>query len=186
MAVLDDVGEGRFERSSTNQEPIDILLLDQVLGVLLSYRTTVDNTDFVGWLARSLQVFPEPAVHLLSLLWSGSQTSSDGPDWFIGQDELIPPNAVNLSLLNKFLERVKLPLDDVLGLVSLPLFDGLAETEDDVEFALEGNGNFISDKLIVLAEQVPSLGVAENGPIDSGVLEVDWTMWHHPYLISPV
>jgi hypothetical protein len=115
-------------------------------------------------------------VHLLSLLWSGSQTSSDGPDWFIGQDELIPPNAVNLSLLNKFLERVKLPLDDVLGLVSLPLFDGLAETEDDVEFALEGNGNFISDKLIVLAEQVPSLGVAENGPIDSGVLEVDWTM----------
>lgn len=48
MAVLDDVGEGRFERSSTNQEPIDILLLDQVLGVLLSYRPTVDNTDFVG------------------------------------------------------------------------------------------------------------------------------------------
>jgi hypothetical protein len=156
----------RLERGTTDEETIDIGLLAELTTVLLVDTAAVQDPGLLGDLvADALEPVTDGLVHLLSLLSGGDLASANGPDRLVGNDDLTPVRDLGL-------ESLQLLADDLNGLASLTLLEGLAAAPDDTNAGLSGDLGLGSDEVVGLVEDGAALGVAEDGPGDVAVLEL--------------
>lgn len=104
-------------------------------------------------------------MHLLSLLSGSDLASADGPDGLISDDDVRP-------VLSLGLESGELAADDIDGLAGLALGKALTAAPDNADAAVGRELGLGGDNGVGLAEEGASLGVAEDGPVDAGVLEL--------------
>jgi hypothetical protein len=104
-------------------------------------------------------------VDLLGLLSGSNLASADSPDGLVGNDNVGPVGDLGL-------EGLELLRDEVDGLASLTGLEGLAAAPDDLEAVLSGVLGLGGDRLVRLAENLTTLRVAENDPVDVAVLEL--------------
>ena len=81
LVGVDDVVEGRFQRSAANQEAINVGLLRELTAVLLSHTATVQDACLLSSLGGDLllQPFTNSGVDLLSLLGGSDLAGTDSP-----------------------------------------------------------------------------------------------------------
>ena len=79
---VDDVDERRLQRSTTDEETIDVGLLGELAAVLLVDTAAVQDTGLLSSLGRDLLLQPlaDGSVDLLSLLSGSDLASTDSPD----------------------------------------------------------------------------------------------------------
>lgn len=106
-------------------------------------------------------------MNLLSLLSGSNLAGTNGPDWLVGNDDLAP--LLSGDLLG---DSGKLASDDLDGLTLLALLERLSAAEDDVDVLVKGGLGLGGDKLVILANDGAALRVADQGPVDVGVLEL--------------
>jgi len=104
-------------------------------------------------------------VSILSNLWRGNLSGSNGPDWLISNDNLSP---VGDALLGS----IELSLEDIVGLLSLTLLKSLSNAEDGVEANLLGSCQLLGDNGVSLTIELSSLGVTNQGPLEVEVLHL--------------
>merc|ERR1712006_82383 len=90
LASSDNLVESRLEGSTTNKEAINVLHADQLASVGISDGTTIKDSNFVGSLLGDIsgEPFTDLGVGLLGDLGGGSQTSTNGPDGLVGNNNL--------------------------------------------------------------------------------------------------
>lgn len=103
-------------------------------------------------------------MSLLSLLRRCSHTSSNGPDGLVSNHNLAP--VIDLLADGHELSRV-----DSGSLTSLTLVKFLANTGHDVEVLVKRGLDLGCDDLVGLTEDVASLAVTENDPVEAEVLD---------------
>ena len=106
-------------------------------------------------------------MDLLSLLSGSDLSGTNGPDWLVSNDDLTP--LLSRDLLGN---SGKLAGDDLNGLTLLALLEGLSAAEDDVDVLVKGGLGLGGDKVVRLADDGATLRVADQGPVDVGVLEL--------------
>ena len=166
VAGANNLLEGILEGSSTNEESINIWLLDQLVGVLVGHRSSVQDAGLVSGLLRDVGLEPstDDVVSLLSLLWRGSDSSADGPDWLVSNDDLAP-------VLDLLADGSELSGVDLVGPARLTLVELLTDASNDLEVIVEGHLDLLGDSLVGLAEDVTALTVSEDDPVEASVLE---------------
>jgi hypothetical protein len=117
QVTVDNIHKRRLQTSTSDQEPIDIRLLAQVLAVLLADTTTIDDSCLFRDLFADLllQPFSDSSMDFLSLLSASNFTGTDGPNWFICNNDLAP-------VRNLFLDSLKLRGYNLDSLAALALF----------------------------------------------------------------
>lgn len=104
-------------------------------------------------------------MDLLSLLSGSNLAGADSPDGLVGNDNVGPVGDLGL-------EGLELLRDEVDGLASLTGLEGLAAAPDDLEAVLSGVLGLGGDGLVRLAEDLTTLRVAEDDPVDVAILEL--------------
>lgn len=104
-------------------------------------------------------------MDLLGLLGGGDLAGANGPDGLVGNDDLAP-------VADLLLEGGELVGNDLEGLAGLALLQGLAAAPDDADAVLDGVLGLGGDGLVRLLEDGAALRVAQDGPVDVGVLEL--------------
>ena len=156
----------RLERSTTDEEAVNIGLLAKLAAVLLVDTATVQDSGLVGDLVADVtEPVTDSLVHLLGLLGGSDLAGTNGPDGLVGNDNLAPVRHLGL-------EGLKLLADDLDGLASLALLEGLSAAPDDADAGLGGDLGLGGDELIRLVQDGAALGVTENGPGDLAVLKL--------------
>ena len=103
-------------------------------------------------------------MSLLRLLGRGSHTSSNGPDGLVSDHNFAP--VIDLLADSHQLSRV-----DSCCLSSLTLVKLLADAGHDVEVLVKCGLDLGCDDLVGLTEDVASLAVTENDPVETEVLD---------------
>lgn len=106
-------------------------------------------------------------MDLLSLLSGCNLSGTDSPNWLVGNHDLLP-----LLWRDLLGDSGKLGGDDLDGVTLLALLEGLSAAEDDVDVLIEGGLGLVGDELIGLADDGTALRVADQGPVDVGILEL--------------
>lgn len=142
-------------------------LLTQLLAVLASDGSTVDDTQLVRLVLAQLGVGPlvNGSVNLLRLLRSSHFARSNGPHWLVGDDDLGP-------VLDLLVDGIELPDNDVDALVLLSLVQGLTDAEDYRQLVVQRGFGLVGDDLVRLAKEGSPLGVTDDHPRDASVLEL--------------
>lgn len=104
-------------------------------------------------------------MNLLRLLGGGDLAGANGPDGLVGDDDLAP-------VLDLLADGSELVDDNLHGLASVALLEGLTAAQDDVDAAVKGSLGLVGDEGVGLLEDDAALAVAEKGPGDVGVLEL--------------
>lgn len=104
-------------------------------------------------------------MDLLSLLSGGDLAGANGPDGLVGNDDLAPVGDLRA-------EGLELLADDLDGLASLTLLEGLTAAPDDADAVLGSVLGLRGDNLVRLPQDGAALGVAKDGPVDVAVLEL--------------
>lgn len=158
---------GRLERSTTDEEAVNVGLLAELCAVLLVDAAAVEDAGLVGDLLADLGLEPltDGLVHILGLLRGGDLAGANGPDGLVGDDDAGP--VADLGL-----EGGELLADDGNGLAGLALLERLAAAPDDADAVLGGVLCLGGDELVGLLENGAALRVAEDGPVDLGVEEL--------------
>lgn len=166
MAV-DNIGESWFQRSTANQEAINVYLLAQVLAVLLRDTATVDDSGLLCNLLANLLLQPssDSCMDLLGLLSGGNLAGTNGPDGLVGDDNLRP-------VCHLFLDSLQLACDDLNGLVGLSLLKRFTTAEDNTDSAVQSSLGFRCYKGIIFLQNHTALRVAKESPGDVAVLEL--------------
>lgn len=166
VAGLDDLVESGLERSTTDKESIDVLLLNEIGSVSIADRATVKDPDRLRCLLGDVSKEPlaDLGMSLLSDLGGGSKASTDGPDGLVGNDDLGPV----LALLSN---SVQLSRVDGLGLARLTLLLLLTDAGKHGHAVVQSDLGLLSNIRVSLAVERSSLGVAGKGPADAGVLD---------------
>lgn len=78
---VDDVDESRLQRSTANEETVDVGLLGKLAAVLLVDAAAVQDAGLLSSLGGDLllQPFTDSGVDLLSLLSGSDLAGADGP-----------------------------------------------------------------------------------------------------------
>ena len=120
-------------------------------------------------------VFGEPlsneGVSVLRDGGSGNLASSNCPNGFVGNDHVGPR-------LDGGLDCVELCLEDIISLSSLPLFERLTDTEDNLKAGGVSTPNLLSNDFICFTEEFTALRVTNEGPLKAKVddlLRADFT-----------
>ena len=155
MVVADSLHndcEFRFERCTADEEAVDIGLRNEIAAVASIRRSTV--LDSSGGSDISIDILGQPrsnvSVGVLCDGGRGGLTSANGPDRLVGNDNSAPAAHNSLNC-------IKLSLEDVIGLVSLSLFESLTNTKDTFESSCLGAFNFLGDNFISLREELSAL-----------------------------
>ena len=158
-----------LQGSTSDEETIDIWLGGQILAVLVGDRSTVDDASLLSNLGVDLLLQPlaNSLVDLLCLGGGGNLSGSNSPDWLVGNDDLLP-----LLWGDDLGDSGKLGGDDLDGLTPLALLEGLSAAENDVDVLSKSSLGLGGDKLVGLANDDTALRVADQGPVDVGVLEL--------------
>lgn len=87
---INDFYEFRFQRSSSDKETIYVWLRSQFLAIFGSDRTTIDDSQGIShFLTQFLwSPFTNGYVDFFGLSCSGYFTGSNGPNWFVGYDDV--------------------------------------------------------------------------------------------------
>ena len=163
--AVDDISELRLEGSTSDQETIDILLGGELWGVLAVGRSTVEDTGVGSNLSTGnlANVLTDSSVSILSLLWGSGQTSSNGPDWFVSDNNLGPVllgENIGISL--------DLREDEVVGGTSLTAFLWLTAASHDGKTRVDGVLGLGGTFFVRLA-LLTTLGVTGNSPLDTHI-----------------
>ncbi|EPY42088.1 triosephosphate isomerase (TIM) [Angomonas deanei] len=168
LGGINDGEELRLQRSTTDKETVNVLLLVQRGGILPVDRTTVEDAKSSGDIGANLvlNVATDDGVHLLRLLGGGDLAGADGPDGLVGEHNLAPGLLGELGG-----DRLDLSEDHLRGLARLALLQGLANAGDHVETLLVGIQRLLGHNLVGLPVVLTALGVAEDEPVNVKVLE---------------
>ena len=149
---LDDDGELRLERGTSNKESIDVWLSDKFCTVSSIGRTTVLNSHGSGDV--SVHLFGQPrsdvGVSFLGDSWGCGLASANGPDGLISDDNVAP-------LVDRALDGTELSGEDRVGFASLSLLESLTAAEDCLEAASLGLGDLLGNDIVTLAEELSAL-----------------------------
>lgn len=158
---------GRLQAGTADEEAVDVGLLGQLAAVLLVDAAAVEDAGLVGDLLGDVVLEPgaDGEVDLLGLVGGGDLSGADGPDGFVGDDDVGPVGELGL-------EGGELLADDVDGGAGLALLEALAAAPDDADAVVGGVLCLGGDGLVGLGEEGAALRVAEDGPGDAGVLEL--------------
>mmetsp|Transcript_21330 Transcript_21330/g.31702 ORF Transcript_21330/g.31702 Transcript_21330/m.31702 type:complete len:338 (-) Transcript_21330:482-1495(-) len=90
--AIDNIRKFRLERSTSDQETIDIGVGRQIRCVSGVGGTSVQDTSVLSDIGTSnlTKVLTDSGMSILSLLGGSSQPSSNGPNGFVGNDDLLP------------------------------------------------------------------------------------------------
>lgn len=176
----------------------------ELRGVLGVDTSTVDDTGLVGDLLGDLflEPFTDVGVDFLRLVDGRDLAGTDSPDGLVYTSVQGPLNDMShaqattmflhdvsdrrpcfasegryslpVLLLDLAGDSLELPLNDLHGHVLLPLLERFTNTSDDAKSGLHGGPDLVGDKLVGVAEKSSSLRVAENDPVDVGILELLW------------
>ena len=166
VAGANDILEGVLERSTTNEETIDVGSRDEVVGVLVSDAAAIENASLFSSFLRDVRAEPASNAHmgLLSLLRCCDHTSADSPDWLVRNDNLAP-------VFNMLADGGKLASIDGVGLARLALIELLTNASHDAEILIKSSLDLLCDNLVRLAEHMAPLAVAEDDPAKAKVLQ---------------
>lgn len=169
IGTLNNSSESRLKRSTTNQETINILACDQLIRVLIIDRSTIDDSDSTTDILINLfsDVVSDDKVSFLGDFRGGSLASSDGPDGFVSNNDLVP-----LVLRNSTDQSIELGLQDICGLVGFSLLEGFTNAVDNGETLLNGILGLGGNDSVGLAIEGSSFGMAQDSPLKAEVDEV--------------
>ena len=92
---------------------------------------------------KSLPTIKNKLILGISKIWTPSLTSSNSPDGFIGNDNILPGILRQLAL-----DSIELAGDDIQGLSSFSLFETFTNAEDDAQVILNSVFGLIGNNLI--------------------------------------
>jgi hypothetical protein len=104
-------------------------------------------------------------VDFLGLFGRGDLASTDGPDGLISNDDLAPVGDLSL-------QGSELASNNLEGLSRLALLQAFAAAPYGADAVLGSVLGLGSNNLVSLAEDGPSLGVAQDSPVNAAVLQV--------------
>lgn len=115
---LENRSEDWLAARATNEEPIDIGQLDQILAVGLSYRTTVQDASFIrdGLASIVFEPAPDRLDRLLRLISTRNFASVKRPDRLVANDDSRP-----VGPFHNFLDRLKLRKNNFITFLCLVL-----------------------------------------------------------------
>lgn len=102
-------------------------------------------------------------MSILSLLGGCDDTSADGPDWLVGNDDLAP-------VAHLLFDCVKLSCVDGIGLSSFTLVEFLTNASHYAEILIEGDLDLLGDDLVALTKDVTSLAMSKDDPVEAELL----------------
>ena len=166
VASTNDISEGVLERSTTNEETINIGLLDKFASVLVGDTTSIHDAGLNCCLVGDISLEPatDGVVGLLGLVWGSDNTSANSPNWLVSDDNLAP-------VLDLFADSSELSSVDGIGVAGLTLVKLLTNAGHDAEVVVEGHLDLAGDNLVTLTEDVTTFTVSEDDPVESGILE---------------
>ena len=168
VAGFDNLLEGGLKGSTTDKESVDIGEGNKLISILISHAATVEDASLVGCLSRDICSEPGSyvSVSLLGLLWGSNHTGSNGPDGLVGNDNFAP-------VIDLFADSLKLSSIDFVGLASFTLIELLSNASHDGDVLVKSGLDLLADSLVALAEDVASLAMSEDAPVESEVLKHD-------------
>mmetsp|Transcript_27463 Transcript_27463/g.46607 ORF Transcript_27463/g.46607 Transcript_27463/m.46607 type:complete len:347 (-) Transcript_27463:216-1256(-) len=165
---VNDLQELWLQRSATDQEPINIRLHCKSLSVASVGGTTVHDANLLGDLWAHVVGHPltDVSVRLLCLFRSGHNTSSNGPDWLLGNNNVAP-------ISDLISNGGQLTSIDLVGLATLALVELLSDAQHHLQTCLQGICGLGCNSLVGLHQlrQGATLGVAQDDPIETGILD---------------
>lgn len=153
FAAVNNINKARFQGCASDQKSIHVLHLDQLVAVLFSHTSTVNDSAVSGLLAYAFEVWSNPVVDFIHLLCGRSFTSSNGPDWFVCQNDIVP-------VVDFILDCVKLSLDDFDSFVLLSFGQCFSKAEDDFQVQIKTVLDFFGDNIISLTKMSSSFRVS--------------------------
>lgn len=169
LSAVDNVDKLGLQRSTTNQEAVDILLGVQLVTVGRSSRATIDNTGLVGHGVRN--VLREPATDLrvcfLGLLRRCSDASTNSPDRLVGNNNLLP-----VSLRQGGLNGFKLLSANLHRATVLSIRKLLADANDHAQSGVDGVLGLNADHVASLTRETEAnsaLTVASQSPLNARI-----------------
>ena len=128
--AVDNISEFRLQGCSTNKESIDIFLGRKTWCSGGIGRSSIKDTGFSGNIGSSnfTEVLTDGGMGVLGLFWCGGESSSDGPDWLVGNNNILPIffcKSISISL--------NLRENEVVGGSSFSAFEWFSTTCDDLQ-----------------------------------------------------
>jgi hypothetical protein len=169
LGSINNLSESGLQSSTTDQETIDVLLLEKINGVLFSDGTTVDNSDGIRDVLGDFlgQMSSDESVDFFSLFGGSGLSGTDGPDGFIGNDDSGVIFSRELAL-----QSVELSGDDVQSFIAFSLLKRFTDTEDNVKTVVQSISSLGGNNLIRFVEVLSSFRVTQNSPLQAEVLNV--------------
>ena len=160
-SVVDDGGEGfGVEAGPAYQGAVDFFFGHQGFGVFGFYGASVEDAELVGeFVAEGFGGFvADDGVGFGGQLRSGGLSGSDGPDGFVGYDQLFG------LLGGDFVEGAgALAAEDVFGEIGFALFEDFSDADDGGEAGFEGGFQAEVYGVVGFAEVLAALGVSDEG-----------------------
>mmetsp|Transcript_44002 Transcript_44002/g.79094 ORF Transcript_44002/g.79094 Transcript_44002/m.79094 type:complete len:337 (+) Transcript_44002:315-1325(+) len=122
---LDNVHEAWLQRGPAHQEAVNVGLRDELGAIVRSHAASILDSDLLRN-SRSnslLDVGTDSCLSLLSLLWSCNLASTDCPNRFVCDDDLVP-------VLDAWDARTKLTFVHLICFACFPLFEKLSDAKD--------------------------------------------------------
>merc|ERR1719483_64134 len=162
---ITNLNEILLKTRPAHQRPINVWTLSQLLAVGCSHGTSVQNANRGSnlWVDVLLQPTSDSQVDLLGLGRCGSLPGPNCPDRLVGQDNLAPVGDVGQHG-GQLIEA------DFCGLSSFPLVQLLANAGYHLQPVLQSESHLLANELVSLPEDIPSLRMPQNDPVDTTVL----------------
>mmetsp|Transcript_18489 Transcript_18489/g.37858 ORF Transcript_18489/g.37858 Transcript_18489/m.37858 type:complete len:211 (+) Transcript_18489:904-1536(+) len=128
--AIDNISEFRFEGGTTDQESVDVFLGGKSRGSSGVGRSTVKDTAVSGNIGSGNfgQVLTNGGMGVLCLLGGCGETSSDGPDRFVSDDNIFPIfGAEDISI------SLDLWKDEIVGGSGFAVFQRLSAARKDLD-----------------------------------------------------
>ncbi len=123
FSAFNNIDKCWLEWGTSNQKSINILYLNQLITILLTHTTTINDSAISCLFVNTLQVSSDPVVDLVDLLSCCCLACSNGPYWFVGQNNVLPVG-------DFILDCVELSLDDFDCSVFFSFGKSFSKTED--------------------------------------------------------
>mmetsp|Transcript_17755 Transcript_17755/g.36891 ORF Transcript_17755/g.36891 Transcript_17755/m.36891 type:complete len:590 (+) Transcript_17755:215-1984(+) len=165
--AVDNVGELGLEGGSSDEESVNVGLLGEARSGCTGSRSSIKDTGVLGNVGSGnlAEVLPAVGMGLLGLLRGGGESSADGPDGLVSNDNPFP------VLLGKCISvSLELREDEVVGGSSLTVLLRLTAARDDGKALVEGILG-LGGSLLVGLSLSTALGVTDDSPTDTHVLD---------------
>ena len=166
IAGSNNIGESWLEGSSSDKETIDVLHSNELGGVGIGDGSSVKDSNGSSGLLGNIgsKPFSDFCMSILSDLWGGSLSGSNGPDWLVGDDDVGPV----VALLS---DGIQLSIIDILGLSRFSFLEQLSNAGKDSETIVNGQLGLQGHVLVALTVEGSSLGVTSEGGGHSHVFD---------------